>query len=92
MSDVICEAITHLVLLEITYRGTVRIVEPHAYGRDKARHELLRAWQTQPAPADWRSFRINNATSIAITKTHFSGPRPGYVRNDKQMDRLYCQL
>jgi predicted DNA-binding transcriptional regulator YafY len=93
MYDVkICEAIRGLVLLQITYDGTIRLVEPHAYGHDKAGHELLRAWQTQPAPEDWRSFQIDKATSIAITNTRFSGPRLGYMRNDKQMDRIYCQL
>jgi len=93
MYDVkICEAIKHLACLQITYEGTIRLVEPHAYGHDKAGHELLRAWQTQPAPEDWRSFRVDKATSIAITITRFSGPRRGYVRNDKSMTRIYCQL
>jgi predicted DNA-binding transcriptional regulator YafY len=89
----ICEAIKERRLLQLTYEQKIRLVEPHAYGIDDEDHELLRAWQISPLPDDWRTFRLDKATGIAITPTRFSQPRPGYKRNDTAMKkRIYCQL
>jgi predicted DNA-binding transcriptional regulator YafY len=92
-NPVICQAIENRCVLQITYERKIRQVEPHAYGIDDENHELLRAWQQSPLPNDWRMFRLDKATGIAITNTHFSQPRPGYKRNDAAMKRrIYCQL
>jgi hypothetical protein len=80
-------------VLQITYEGKIRLVEPHAYGIDEEDHELLRAWQLSPLPDDWRTFRVDKAAYIAIADICFSQPRPGYKRNDAAMKkRIYCQL
>jgi predicted DNA-binding transcriptional regulator YafY len=88
----ICQAISKQLMLHFEYDGKFRTVEPHTYGHDKTGNELLRAWQMFPEPEDWRSFRLDKATSIAISTTRFLGPRVGYVRNDKAMGAIYCQL
>jgi predicted DNA-binding transcriptional regulator YafY len=92
-NPVICDAIQKRCVLQITYERQIRLVEPHAYGVDDEDHELLRAWQLSPLPDDWRTFRLDKATYIAITDTRFVQPRPGYKRNDTAMKkRIYCQL
>jgi predicted DNA-binding transcriptional regulator YafY len=88
----ICDAISKKLLIEIIYDGQNRLIEPHAYGYDKLQHELLRAWQIQPAPSDWRTFRVDKSISISTTTTHFAGPRPDYSRDDKAMEHIYCQI
>jgi predicted DNA-binding transcriptional regulator YafY len=88
----ICQAIEAKVLLQVTYDMTQRLVEPHAFGVDKVGNELLRAWQQSPLPADWRTFRIDKISALALTRTPFGGPRVDYVRDDKQMTKIYCQL
>ena len=88
----ICQAIDGMFLLQITYDNKIRLVEPHAYGVDKAGDELLRAWQQTPSPDDWRTFRVDRMTAVAITKIRFSGPHKDYARNDKAMTKIYCQL
>ena len=89
----ICEAIKERRVLQITYERKIRLIEPHAYGIDDEDHELLRAWQQLPLPEDWRTFRLDKTTGIAITATRFLQPRPGYNRNDSAMKKkIYCQL
>jgi hypothetical protein len=92
-NPVICQAIEGRRVLQITYEGKIRLVEPHAYGIDEEDHELLRAWQLSPLPDDWRTFSVDKAAYIAIADIRFSQPRPGYKRNDAAMrKRIYCQL
>jgi predicted DNA-binding transcriptional regulator YafY len=92
-NSVICDAIQRRLVLQLTYELKIRLVEPHAYGTDDEDHELLRAWQQSPLPSDWRTFRLDKATGIAITATRFLQPRPGYKLNDAAMKkRMFCQL
>ena len=62
----ICQAIGAQIVLEVTYEMTTRFVEPHLFGADKAGNDLLRAWQQSPLPAEWRTFRLDKITSIAL--------------------------
>ena len=39
------DAISRLDMLELSYDGYVRCVEPHAYGRSDTGHDVLRCWQ-----------------------------------------------
>ena len=88
----ICQAIGAQIVLEVTYDTTTRFVEPHIFGADKAGNDLLRAWQQSPLPAEWRTFRIDKITSMALTRTRFAGARMGYERDDKQIVNVYCKL
>jgi len=86
------QAIGAQIVLEVTYDTTTRLVEPHIFGADKAGNDLLRAWQQSPLPAEWRIFRIDKISSIALTRTRFAGARMGYERDDKQIVNVYCKL
>ncbi len=63
--------------ISFAYKGEIRVVEPHALGRNGK----LRAWQVASSNPDsvpgWRFFDI-----IKIETPTFT-PRPGYVPNDQ---------
>jgi len=93
----ICHAIANRALLMFGYRGTVRVVEPHLYGRNTAGHDALSAWmrpgwsRTDPN-GGWRMFLLADLVSLSILPETFAGPRADYNAADPHFEAVYCQL
>lgn len=96
MNDLICQAINEKRLLKFDYHGKTRIVEPHTFGVNKASNDILSAYQvggqSDSGVQNWKLFLLDNVLNITILDDIFDGPESGYVRDDKRMARLYCQL
>jgi hypothetical protein len=91
-NETICLAIREKRMLRLTYDFKTRLIEPHAYGVSKDGDDLLRAWQIEPLPADWKLFRLDKATGLTITETHFLQPRFDYKKNDPALKSVYEEL
>ena len=96
MNAILSQAIQQTKVLELRYHGYSRIVEPHAYGRDKVGDEILRCYQTSGGSESgervgWKLLKVREAFSFHLTDTSFSG-RPEYKRNDKAMNHVFAQL
>ena len=96
MNPVITQAITENTTLELRYHGYSRIVEPHAYGRDKEGDEILRCFQTSGGSesgerAGWKLLKVREVFSLHLTKETFTS-RAEYRRNDKAMAYVFSQL
>jgi hypothetical protein len=93
----ICHAIGERSLLMFGYRGTVRVVEPHLYGRNTAGHDALSAWmrpgwsRTDPE-GGWRMFLAADLEAVSVLPDGFAGPRPEYNPADPHFVEVYCQL
>jgi hypothetical protein len=93
----ICHAIANRALLMFGYRGFVRVVEPHLYGRNTAGHDALSAWmrpgwsRTDPE-GGWRMFLQADVTALSILPETFDAPRPDYNARDPHFEAVYCQL
>jgi hypothetical protein len=90
------QAIKENKVLELRYHGYSRIVEPHAYGRDKAGDEILRCYQTSGGSESgertgWKLLKVRDVFSLHLTKESFAA-RPEYRRNDKAMAFVFSQL
>jgi predicted DNA-binding transcriptional regulator YafY len=95
MDSTILTAIRDRMLLEFSYDGWHRVVEPHTYGVNRKKHEVLSAWQLSGKPGnepDWRLFEIKRIENLRIGNKSFSGARDGYRRDDKRMAVTYAQL
>ena len=95
MNPTIVDAINHRHLLSFMYHGYGRVVEPHAYGRDRTDIEILSAWQISGKPLDspdWRLFLIHEITALQVLEQQIAGPRRGYQRNARNMTTVYAQL
>ena len=73
MNATITQAITEKSVLELRYHGYSRIVEPHAYGRDKDGEEILRCYQTSGGSesgekAGWKLLKVREVFSLHLTK------------------------
>jgi hypothetical protein len=97
VKKLICEAIAEKKCLRFSYHGKVRIVEPHILGADKHGNELLSAYfvggHTQSAKAPfWRSYSLDEITSLQKLDDGFAGPRKGYNPHDPKMAIIFCRL
>lgn len=92
-NGLICQAIADRRTLTFTYKGTHRVVEPHLVGYDGDGDLTLSAWQLSGGSGQgFRDFHLSKLTALATGQHTFAGPRPGYNRWDKTIDRVVCRL
>jgi hypothetical protein len=96
MKSELVDAIQETKVVELRYHGYARIVEPHAYGRDKSGDEVLRCFQTSGGSESgertgWKLLKIAEVYSLHVQKTTFQA-RAGYRRNDRAMEYIFRQL
>jgi len=97
MHNTIINAITNKTVLALTYKGIIREVEPHAYGRGTSGNDLLRCYQvagghTSEKPHTWDLLLTNEISELSDTGCPFASARPDYRRDDKAMSTIYAQL
>ncbi len=97
MNPIICEAIKNRNVLEFTYHGYPRVVEPHAYGLSQASNEVIRCYQTgglshsRIVPC-WQLMKVDDIEFLTVREKHFVGERIGYVKGDVDMPTIFCEL
>jgi len=95
MNQLIIDAVNGRKCLELRYHGYSRIVEPHAYGRDKD-GEVLRCYQTSGGSvsgerAGWKLLKVREIFSLHLLKDIFL-IRNEYKKGDKLMERIFAQI
>ena len=89
----IIEAIRSKRLLRFDYKGRSRLVEPHTYGRDRWKREMLCGFQLEGGNGDgWRTFVLGEASGLRIATETFAQPRPEYRRDDGAFMEILAQL
>ena len=96
MSD-ICIAIGNLQLINFSYLGHDRVVEPHTYGVDIKGHLTLRAYQVRGSSRsgrvpDWRIFHESDMQFVSVLQETFEEPRDGYRKGDRRFSTIHCEL
>lgn len=96
MNQIVIQAIKERITLELRYHGWSRIVEPHAYGRDKSGDEVLRCYQVTGGSVSgessgWKLLKLQEISSLNIGDNGFS-PRRDYKRNDRDMTAIFVQI
>ncbi len=96
MNEDIIAAIETKSLLEFTYDGESRIVEPHCYGLTTKGNEAIRAFQvdgySSSGKMGWKMYDLSKAEDINVLEDKFSSSRPGYRKRDKGMDEIFIEL
>ncbi len=93
----ICHAIAERTLLMFSYRGAMRVAEPHLYGRNTAGHDALSAWmrpgwsRTDPE-GGWRMFLADELEALSLLPERFERARPDYNPGDPHFEAVYCQV
>lgn len=97
MNLLIIEAIKNRKALAFRYHGLNRVVEPHAYGRDKAGDEIIRSYQISGGSDSgesigWKIFKVREALSIVLLNNDFFTIRIDYQKNDSIMTTIFEQI
>ena len=97
VNQTICDAIHNRRVLRFAYHGHPRVVEPHAHGLNRAQNELVRCYQTGGTSRsgkvpDWRLMRVDQIESLTVTEERFADARSGYVKGDRSMSTIFCEL
>ncbi len=98
MRDIICQAIQTRCLLQFSYEGATRVVEPHMLAYNSANHLALSAWwirgySESGASTRWREYLLSEMRLASVLQEQFSGSRPGYNRTGgKSFHNVICAL
>lgn len=93
MVNTICGAISEMRLVQFSYQGSMRVVEPHTVGTDQKGHLALCGWQLSGGSAvSWRNYHLDEMSALRTLDETFDGPREGYNRADKRFATVSCQL
>lgn len=96
MNQIVIQAIKERHILELRYHGWSRVVESHAYGRDKSGDEVLRCYQVTGGSVSgessgWKLLKLSAITSLNMGDKGFT-PRLDYKRNDRDMTAIFVQI
>jgi predicted DNA-binding transcriptional regulator YafY len=93
---IICSAIRSKRVIQFSYHGGVRDVEPYCYGRSGESVELLRAYQLRGVSrsgesAGWKMFRVEELSGLSLTFETFT-PRAEYDPADTVITFVNCRI
>ena len=94
---IVCEAIRNRALLQFSYHGRVRVVQPYCLGTSTAGSEVLRAVQIRGAsPSRGYGFgklwKLSEMVDPRILDETFTPDDPHYNPNDTAMKRIHCRI
>jgi len=93
MNALIRKAVEEQRLIRFGYKGAVRTVEPHSYGRQGNGSDALCAWQVAGGSGqEFRLFRTDEMEMLQLLDENFDGPRPGYRRGDSRFAMMHAEL
>lgn len=90
------QAIHDKRIIRFLYTGKVRVVEPHDYGVQSGKVQLL-SYQiggettSSKLPA-WRRFDVNLMSEISLQNDHFKGSRGADFSQHYDWDELYARV
>jgi hypothetical protein len=85
-------------LLEVSYKGSARLVEPHDYGVQNAKDRVLvfqrRVISGGPGrrPFGWRLFEVSLIERCVVTEETFKGSRGRPHQSHNVWDVLYARV
>ena len=90
-------AIAQKRLIEVTYKGRVRVAEPHDYGRQGGRDRLLvyqisDRGESGAAAVGWRLLDIAQIEALTVLDRPFPGSRGSSHRVHKAWDEVYARV
>ena len=93
MSSRFPDAIRKQQVVEFTYEGRTRSVEPHAVGYDNAGALTLHGWELSGGRSPgFRGFSVREIRTLTVTPRLFAGPRPDYQPDALPLQKIVCQL
>lgn len=95
--QLLIDAIKNRKVLQVSYDGQRRIIEPHCYGIGTSGNNLLRCFQSSGGSnsgkyVDWKLMLTEKILDLSVSNDVFSSARNGYRRGDRAMRHIYAEL
>lgn len=95
--EMICSAVSTRHVIEFTYDGHTRVVEPHAVWPSKDDEWQLDGWlvggySASGSEPPMRRYNIASILNVNVLEQTFSGSRPGYNRESDQYSETCCKV
>ena len=88
IQNIIIQAISAHLVVNLNYKGSWRTVEPHLLGVNKKGNICLSAFQLSGGSgSSWRAFLVASIEQAVLSEVHFE-LRYGYNPNDNTMDTI----
>lgn len=94
---VVCYAIRRRRLLELAYRGEVRLVEPYSHGVSHDGRQILVAYQRAGGSSTgksegWKAFHVDEMDDVTVVDVPFVVNQPGYREGgaSKNLGEIHC--
>jgi|JI9StandDraft_1071089.scaffolds.fasta_scaffold116709_2 hypothetical protein len=95
MRTLIIDAIKNKNVIEFTYDGESRTVEPHCFGLTTKNNEAIRAFQidgfSSTGNMGWKLYDLSKADNFNVLLDTFT-TRDDYKKDDKGMSEIYCEI
>ncbi len=94
--EIICHAIKERIVIQFSYDGNIRIVEPFTLGYHKDTGNLVLSayrvggFSKSNSEPPWRLFVVNEISGLSLTNRQAASNRAGYNPNDKRMSSIIC--
>lgn len=94
---ILMQAIANRRVLTFNYKGHLRVVEPHAYGRNTKGDAVLHAFQIEGSSASrplpgWRTFAASAIEAPKLGTGSFTLARDGYSPNELRLSPLWAEV
>lgn len=97
MNVTICTAIRRRYLLDVTYRGRRRVIEPYSHGVSRDGREILVAFQKAGDSASghgegWKAFHVDELDEVVDLDVPFVANQVGYRAGgqSKNLVQVHC--
>lgn len=94
--ETICHAIKNRIVIQFSYEGYSRIVEPFTLGYHKDTSNLVLSaygvggYSKSQSEPPWRLYIVNQISGITFTNQRASTSRIGYNPNDSRISSIIC--
>lgn len=98
MNTTLCDAIRDGEIIEFTYEGAIRIVEPFIYGTDQSGAQLLKGYQiggfnkSDDNSYTWDTYKVDDIGTVKFIGKKFDDRRAGYDPEDPLFKSVFCKF
>ena len=96
INEIICQAITERTVIQFSYDGQIRIVEPFTLGYHKDTGKLVLSayrvggYSKSQSDPPWRLYIIEDLRNLSLTGKQAESYRQGYNPRDSRMSSIIC--
>ncbi|MBU4273652.1 MAG: WYL domain-containing protein [Planctomycetes bacterium] len=94
--ETLCSAVRSRHIVEFSYAGKSRTVEPYVVWHDDKDEWQLGGWSISYSKSgtnpSWRCYNVSAISNVTITPNTFTGVREGYNSDSDRYSKACCRI